>query len=235
MRRSTDAHHTARAARGLEVATGHALQLASRARRRDIVVIAASAGGVPALLVIVAALPPDFDTPIAIVLHRTSKPPRSLEKLLAKRCALRVVEVQTGEVLAPRTIFLAPPDRHLSILPDRSLVLEEGRRIAHVRSSANPLFESAAEVFGAGVVGVVLSGSGRNGARGVAAIKARGGVVLVQNQSTCDYFEMPAAAIQTGAVDFVLPVDEIANAIALVCARGESHSAGTSAVASLGE
>ena len=199
------------------LAARHAAQLAQHARRRDIVVIGASAGGVPGLLEIVAALPAEFDTPVAIVLHRTSKPPRLLEGLLARRCGLRVVEAATGDAIAPRTIFIAPPDGHLSLLPDRTFEVQDGRRIAHVRSSANPLFESVAEVFGAGVVAVVLSGTGRNGARGVSAIKERGGTVIVQNHSTSQYFEMPSAAIQTGAVDFVLPVEEIASALVVLC------------------
>lgn len=195
----------------------HALQLAARARRRDIVVIAASAGGLPALLEIVGALPADFETPVAIVLHRTPTPPRLLDRLLARRCGLRVVEASAGDAITPRAIFIAPPDGHLSVRPDRTFAVEDGRRIAHVRSSANPLFESAAAIFGPAVVGVVLSGTGRNGAVGVSAIKAGGGTVIVQNRSTSQYFEMPSAAIQTGAVDFVLSLDEIAPALVVLC------------------
>ena len=200
-----------------EPATNQALHLARSARRRDLVVIAGSAGSVQALLEIVAALPPDFETPVAIVLHRTPTPPRVLDGLLARRSKLRVVEAVAGDAITPRTVFVAPPHFHLSVRPDRTFAVEDGRRIDHLRSSANPLFESAAEIFGAGVVGVVLSGSGSNGARGVAAIKKHGGTVLVQNQATCAYFEMPSAAIQTGAVDFVLPVDEIASALVVLC------------------
>ena len=179
--------------------------------------IGASAGGLPALLEIVGALPADLETPIAIVLHRTSKPPRLLEGLLGRRCRLRVVEAVDGGAITPRTIFVAPADRHLSVRYDHTFGLDDGTRIAHVRSSANPLFESAAEVFGPAVVGVVLSGSGRNGTRGVRAIKDRGGTVIVQNRATSRFFEMPSSAIQTGAVDFVLPMDEIASALTVLC------------------
>jgi two-component system chemotaxis response regulator CheB len=200
-------------------------RLAQCARRRDIIVVAASAGGVLALLEIVSALPPEFETPIAIVLHRTSKPPRLLANLLAKRCPLRVVEASSGEPLSRRTIYVAPPGEHLSVRPDRTFVVEDGRRIDHLRSSANPLFESAAALFGPGVLAVVLSGTGRNGARGVATVKEHGGTVLVQDQSTSAYFEMPAAAIQTGAVDFVLPVHEIASALVLLCTPAEAGPA----------
>ena len=196
---------------------GQALRLASHARRRDLVVIGGSAGGVPALLGIIAALPSTFDTPLAIVLHRTSKPPRLLDKLLARRTQLRVAEVAQGDTIAPHTVFLAPPDLHLLVRQDGTFGVEDGRRIEHVRSSANPLFESAADVFGAGVVAVVLSGTGRNGARGVAAVRERGGTVIAQNHSSSPYFGMPSAAIETGAVDFVVPVDEIASALVVLC------------------
>ena len=125
----------------------------------------------------------------------------------------------------PRTIFVAPPDGHLSLRFDRTFVVQDGRRINHLRCSANTLFESVAEVLGPGVVAVVLSGSGRNGAHGVAAIKARGGTVLVQNEATSAYFEMPSAAIQTGAVDYVLPVDEIASALVTLCTPADARRA----------
>ena len=203
--------------RSFDLPVGHALQLAAPARRREIVVVAGSAGGVLALLEIVAALPHDFDPPVAIVLHRTANPPRLLVMVLARRCQLRVVEAVQGEAITPRTIFIAPPDGHLSVRPDRTFEVEKGRPIKHLQSSANLLFESAADVFGAAVVGVVLSGTGSDGARGVVTIKERGGTVLVQNQSTSLHFDMPAAAIQTGAVDFVLPMDEIANALVVLC------------------
>lgn len=198
---------------------GHAERLAPHARHRDLVVIAGSAGSVLALLEIVGDLPSDFSTPVAVVLHRTSTPPHMLEGLLAKRTAMRVIEVKTGAELAPRTIFVAPPGQQLTIRTDRTFAVQEGTRIDHLYSSANPLFESAAQVLGTGVVGVVLSGTGRNGARGVVAIKGHGGTVLVQDEATAAFFEMPGAAIQTGAVDFVLPADEIANALDLLCTR----------------
>ena len=131
-----------------EPATNQALHLARSARRRDLVVIAGSAGSVQALLEIVAALPPDFETPVAIVLHRTPTPPRVLDGLLARRSKLRVVEAVAGDAITPRTVFVAPPHFHLSVRPDRTFAVEDGRRIDHLRSSANPLFESAAEIFG---------------------------------------------------------------------------------------
>ena len=210
-------HPTAASRRHSALTPAQVLQLAAHARRRELVVIAASAGGLSALLEIVAALPADFDTPVAIVLHRTPTPPRLLDALLARRCQLRVGEAATGDAIARRTISIAPPDRHLTVRDDRTFDVEDDRRIEHLRSSANPLFESAAVVFGAAVVGVVLSGTGRNGARGVATIKEHGGTVIVQNHSTSQFFEMPAAAIQTGAVDFVLPATEIADALVVLC------------------
>lgn len=197
----------------------HERRLAEHARRRSIVVIGASAGGVQALLEIMTALPADFDTPIAIVVHRTPMSPLILPNILARRTHRRVVMPATGDPIERGTIFVASPELHLSIRPDRTFSVDDGRRIEHVRSSANPLFESAAEQFGPGVVGVVLSGTGRNGARGAAAIHERGGTVIVQDKHTSPYFDMPSAALQTGAVDFVLPLDEIAHALEVLCPR----------------
>ncbi len=89
----------------------------------------------------------------------------------------------------------------------------DGQRIRHVLSSANPLFESAAAAFGPRVVAVILTGTDSDGAEGARAIKDAGGVVLAQSEATCESFEMPRAAIATGAVDAVLPLDEIAAAL----------------------
>lgn len=207
----------------------HDILLTTHARERDIVVIAGSAGSIPPILHIVEHLPADFGTPVAVVLHRTPRSPAALSRLLVRRSALRVKDVEEGDVLAPGTVFVAPADRHLSIGDDRRLHLRDGTRIEHVRSSANPLFESAAEQFGRGVVAVVLSGSGRNGARGVEAVKAHGGTVLVQSKHTSRFFEMPAAALQTGAVDLVLPVDEIAHAIVVLCSAAHDGAPATTA------
>jgi two-component system, chemotaxis family, protein-glutamate methylesterase/glutaminase len=99
----------------------------------------------PALL---AGLPPDFPLPIAIVQHRSTKHPNMLAKVLGRHCALPVRIASEGEALRPGVVYLAPPELHMTVLADRSFSLADGRKIRHVHSSANPLFESAAGALG---------------------------------------------------------------------------------------
>ncbi len=174
-----------------------------------IVVVAGSAGGIQALQTIVSRLPPDFPLPIAIVQHRRSGRVELLSKILARSTTLPVKVAVAGEALEPGTIYVAPADRHLLIAEDATLALRDGHRIRYVFSSADPLFQSAAAVFGAGVIAVVLSGADADGADGARAIGAVGGVVIAQDAATSQVFEMPRAAIKTGSVDYVLPVDVI--------------------------
>ena len=178
-----------------------------------IVVIAASAGGVQALTTVLRALPRDFPAAIVVVQHRTATPKSLLASVLAKRTVLPVIEAEAGQAITPGAVYLARPDLHLRVTAARRFAYVDGRRIHYVLSSANPLFESAASVFGAGTIGVVLTGYGRDGTDGVQAISARGGVVIAQDQRTSEQFSMAASAIQTGAVDYVLPVDAIAPAL----------------------
>jgi two-component system chemotaxis response regulator CheB len=110
-------------------------------------------------------------------------------------------------------VYLAQPDTHLTIAADRSFRYRDGTRIRHVRSSANPLFESAAKVFDGHVVAVVLSGGGHDATDGVQGVKAHGGLIIAQDQATSQFWGMPRSAIESGAVDDVLPLDAIGPAL----------------------
>jgi two-component system chemotaxis response regulator CheB len=178
--------------------------------RYALVVIAASAGGVQALQKLLAALPPDFPIPIAIVQHRTGNPPNLLARVLGRHTALTVKTAEHGEAISPRTVYLAPPHEHLIVRPDGSLALMDGRKIRHVRSSANPLFASAAQVFGDGVIAVVLTGGDSDATDGVQSVHQRGGIVIAQDEASSQLFGMPRSAISTGAVHAVLPLARIA-------------------------
>lgn len=142
--------------------------------RYDLVVIAASAGGVKALEQLLAALPADFPVPIAIVQHRTTREPNLLARVLSRHTPLVVKTAEQSEEMQPGTVYLAPPDLHLTIGGDRRLVLTDGHRIRQVLSSANPLFSSAAAAFGSRVIAVVLTGSDRDATDGVQTVKIRG-------------------------------------------------------------
>jgi two-component system, chemotaxis family, protein-glutamate methylesterase/glutaminase len=175
----------------------------------DLVVMAASAAGMKALQAVLSALPADFPAPIAIVQHRSARVPNLLTQGLARPTPLVVKMAKPSETMQPGTVYLAPPDRHLTVHRGGAFGLSDGRKIRHVRSSANPQFESAAAVFGGRVIAVVLTGYDRDGTDGVQAVKGHGEMVIVQDEATSECFGMPRAAIETGFVDWVLSLEKI--------------------------
>jgi two-component system, chemotaxis family, protein-glutamate methylesterase/glutaminase len=180
------------------------------ARRYELVAIAASAGGFTALGEILAALPPYFDVPVVVIQHRSAKSPGLFPIILSRMAPrLHIKQAEPGEHLADGIVYVAPPDFHLVLAPDRTLQFMDGRRIKFVRSSANPLFESAAQVLSGRVIAVVLTGGGSDATDGVQAVKSMGGVVIVQDPQQAQHPSMPLSAIQTGAVDYILPVRDI--------------------------
>jgi two-component system chemotaxis response regulator CheB len=185
-----------------------------------VVVLAASAGGLTALSKVLSELPADFPAPVVVVQHLDPRHRSLMASILGRRCRLRVKEAQHGDRLAPGTAYIAPPDHHLLIHPDGTLALTRSAPVHYVRPSADLLFESAAAVFGGRAVAVVLSGTGRDGGPGVQAVKRAGGTVIAQDQETSEFFGMPAAAIETGSVDLVLPLDGVAAALVALTKKG---------------
>ena len=186
---------------------------ASSGPASDLVVIAGSSGGMEALRAICSALPADFSAAIAIVQHRSVSHAHLLAELLGVWSPLPVRDAVEGEPLLAGTIFIAPPDRHMTIAPSGTIALVQGRPIHHVLSSADPLFESAALVFGDRVTGVVLTGGDGDGTSGVVAIRRCGGLTIAQDPDTAFCADMPRNAIATGAIERVLGLDSIAGAL----------------------
>jgi two-component system chemotaxis response regulator CheB len=184
-----------------------------RKGRFELVVMAASAGGVTAFESVLSALPADFPLPIAIVQHRTAKDPNLMARVLSRHTPLVVKIAEQDERMDPGTVYLAPPDAHLFVAPDLRVSLKDGSRIRHVLSSANPLFESAARALPGRVIAVVMTGYDRDATDGVQAVRLSGGTVIAQDRPTSQSFGMPGSAIQTGCVDRVLPLQEIAPAL----------------------
>jgi two-component system chemotaxis response regulator CheB len=185
----------------------------------DLVTIAASAGGVTALKAILAHLSAHFPLPVAVVQHLPPFVPSQLSDVLGWRSQLRTRFAQQGERLRAGTIYVAPPDRHLVIkggAPIR-LELEVSQRVNYVRPSADRLFISAAEEFGPRLLAVVLTGMGRDGAAGVAEVKRRGGMVVVQDPQSAEADAMPRAALAATAADLVLPLEAISRALSSLC------------------
>lgn len=181
-------------------------------RPRTVVAIAASAGGFHALSRVLSALPADVPAAFALVQHLDRNHPSVLPELLARRTALEVREAGQGAELREGLALVAPPNHHLLIEPNGTCSLTMTELVHFVRPSADLLFESCAAAFGAGAVGVVLSGMGVDGALGIAAIHERGGFVIAQDGA--EFGGMPGAAVATGIVDRILPLERIADALA---------------------
>jgi two-component system chemotaxis response regulator CheB len=126
---------------------------------------------------------------------------------------LRVKEARDGESLKPRTVYIAPPDRHVLVNPDATVSLTHSELVHFLRPSADLLFESVAATYRERAIAVVLTGTGSDGAMGVRAIAKMGGKVLAQDEATSQFFGMPSAAIRTGDVSLILPVDQIAKVL----------------------
>jgi two-component system chemotaxis response regulator CheB len=176
-------------------------------KHRDIVVVGASAGGVDALMRMARALPAPLPAAICIVLHVGALPSR-LAQLLEAAGHHPAHQAEDGEALERGTIHVAPPDRHL-LLQDGRLRLGHGPKEHHTRPAIDPLFRSAAIDAGARVIGVVLTGRLGDGAAGLQAIRACGGLALVQDPSDAEVPDMPRAVLRATEVDHCEPLDQL--------------------------
>jgi len=198
-------------------------QEASRRAAFDIVALASSAGGLNALSIMLAGMPADFPAAIVAVQHLDPRHRSLMATILSRRTQLRVKEAEEGDQIMPGYVYIAPPDRHLLVNPNYTLALAQTELVHFVRPSADLLFESVAARYKDRAIAVVLTGSGSDGNMGVRAIKKMGGTVIAQDEATSDFFSMPNSAIQTGSVDFILPLDEIAPALFSLVVRGETQ------------
>jgi two-component system chemotaxis response regulator CheB len=194
---------------------------ADRARHSDpaasvafeIVALAASAGGLAALSQVLSGLPEEFAPAVVVVQHLDPRHRSLMADILNRRTPLPTKEAEEGERVRGGTVFIAPPNRHLLVNQNATLSLSQSELVHFVRPSADLLFESVAASYGERVIAVVLSGSGTDGAMGLQAVKKMGGTVIVQDERSAEFFGLPHAAINTGNVDFVLPLEEIAPAL----------------------
>ena len=176
--------------------------------KRDIIVIGASTGGVQALLDLCRTLPSDLPAVVGVVLHRSPWHRIDVAALYGKRARIRVREGQSGEKLAPGTIYFAPSDHHMLFGPTE-IELSRGPRVHFVRPAVDTLFVSAAAAFGKRVVGVLLTGGGSDGAHGLVTIKEQGGVSIVQRPSEAADPTMPLTGIREDSVDYVASLNEL--------------------------
>ena len=199
------------------------LQLAPRSL--DIIVIGISTGGPQALKALIPRLPVDFPIPIAIVLHMPAGYTEMYAKGLDQLSKLEVVEAQENLAITPGRVVIAQAGRHLVVRRTSHAI------VAHLdaqpfdtlhRPAVDVLFRSAAETFGQGVLGIVMTGMGDDGSDGAAWIKARGGLIFSESEETCVVYGMPRSVVEAGLVDRVIPLDQMSNAI-LEVAGGKNH------------
>jgi two-component system chemotaxis response regulator CheB len=174
----------------------------------DLVALGASAGGLNAVCHLLKLLPPDFSVPMVLVQHR-SKESRALAEVLQDCTKLRVIEVDDKQPLEPRTVYVAPPDYHL-LIDDGQFSLSTEDLVLFSRPSIDVFFDSAADAYGAGVIGVVLTGANSDGSKGLLKIVARGGQAIVQDPTTAEVNVMPASAQATVSKALVLSIEGIA-------------------------
>lgn len=175
---------------------------------RDIVVIGASRGGQAALARIISSLPPNFSAAVLLAMHGSLESSRLFDVLLAQHAPLAVAYAEEGKPIKPRHIYLAPSGKHLIVRSGAKLGLEDNVKVQRI-GAADILFRSAADVFGDRVIGVILTGDGRDGTDGMNAITATGGIRIVQSPADAVDPGMPSSAISGDHPQFIVMLDQI--------------------------
>ncbi|NOZ76313.1 MAG: chemotaxis response regulator protein-glutamate methylesterase [Euryarchaeota archaeon] len=173
-----------------------------------LVVIGASTGGPSAIYEILSALPENFPAGILIVQHMPLGFTKPMAQRLDSTCPLTVKEAADTDRIVPGMVYVAPGNRHMLVNQDR-IFLDDGPKVHGVRPSVDVTMKSASQHYGSNLIGIILTGMGTDGTEGIESIKKRGGRTIAQDEATSTIFGMPKAAIATGAVDKVLPLQEI--------------------------
>ena len=175
----------------------------------DAVAIGASAGGVEVLSVLLSALPASCRASFFIVVHIPRERPSLLADVFGAKCALPVREAEDKEPVQPGTVYFAPPDYHLLLDRGPALALSSDEPVHFSRPSIDVLFDSAADVYGERLLGLILTGANQDGAEGLAAIGRAGGRTVVQEPGGAAVPFLPEAALQEGPVEFVLSLAQL--------------------------
>jgi two-component system chemotaxis response regulator CheB len=179
------------------------------ARDIDAVTIGASAGGVEVLSMLLSSLPASCRLSFFIVMHIPRERPSLLAELFGSRCALPVKEAEDKEPIQPGTVYFAPPDYHLLIDRGPAFALSSDEPVHFSRPSIDVLFDSAADIYGERLIGVILTGANQDGAEGLAAVGRAGGRTVVQDPVSAAVAYLPEAALNEGPVDFVLSLEQM--------------------------
>ena len=180
-------------------------------------VIGVSAGGMEALGAILPLLPADFALPVIIVQHRYNEAGDYMEQNLNLKCQGIVKQADEKESIEAGHVYFAPPNYHLLIENDRTFSLSVDNPVNYARPSVDVLFETAADVYGERLIGVILTGANNDGSQGLKKIKERDGLAVVQDPQTAEAELMPRAAIAATEVDHILPLDKIVPFLVKIC------------------
>ncbi len=183
------------------------------------VVIGTSAGAIGALRVLIPALPAALSIPVLIVVHLPARQPSLLRDIFAPMSALPVREAADKEKMLGGGLWFAPPDYHLLVESSTSLALSVDEPVNYSRPSIDVLFESAAQVFGEGLLAVVLTGANNDGAAGAELVRNRGGVVAVQSPESAEIAVMPEAAIARARPQFIGSLEELSTFVVQLVSR----------------
>jgi len=189
------------------------------------IVIGASAGGTSALQKILPALPAAFPLPIIIAQHLHPQQDGAALLYHCEGCTLNIKDANEKEALRPGFVYFAPPNYHLLIENDQTFSLSIDAKVNYTRPSVDVLFESAADAYGAALIGIILSGANHDGAAGLLRIKQRGGLTIVQAPQEAEVNYMPHAAIELVAPDHILPASEMPALLSGLC-QSANQSAG---------
>jgi two-component system chemotaxis response regulator CheB len=196
--------------------------LNSKSAPSKVVAIGVSTGGPNALQYVLSQFPPDFPGTILVVQHMPDGFTDMFARRLDEICAIQVKHAQSGDLLCAGRALICPGNRHIKVkrlpLGDVAVLNDEPRVNGH-RPSADVLFRSVAEEFGSQSLAVLMTGMGDDGAEGMGAVKAAGGMTIAQNEESCVVFGMPKAAIDRGYALRVVPLDAMASTLQVQCGR----------------
>jgi len=198
-------------------ATAPTRPCAARAAARKVVVIGTSTGGPRALTQVIPWLPPNLPAGVLIVQHMPAGFTRSLAERLNDMSRIKVSEAQGGETIAEGEALIAAGGRHMIVTADGALALDDGPPMHGVRPAVDLTMNSAVDVFGRKMVGVIMTGMGSDGADAMARVRRAGGKTIAEHESTCVVYGMPRSVVERGVADKVVPLpgiaDEIVNAV----------------------
>jgi len=174
-----------------------------------VIIIGASTGGLKAIQPILSALPAEFALSVIVVMHRHKDTDSYLERSLDDSSKMHVKQADEKEEIKAGVVYVAPPNYHLLIEDDGTFSMSVEGAVNYARPSIDVVFESAAEVYGEGLVGVILTGANKDGSLGLKKIKEAGGLAIVQTPETSEAADMPRAAMAVAKPDYVLPIEKI--------------------------